>query len=713
MKKRILSFFLAALMIVGCIGTFAIGASAADEMTLSVVAGKITGNKVNVTVRMENNPGMAGINFKLGFDKSVIKPVSYTSGLTEGFINSNLNDSKQDVSELDFVTYVFANSTNYSVKSGTLVTYTFEVLNSDGFTNLTLDVLSCADENKINVPTTVKNSYIGQLPLDDLTLSGETDVVYDGNAHGFTINGLGDGMKVEWTVNGKKVTACEFTDAGTYDVTAVVSKTGYQSTTLTATLTIAKAEAKLTGVELWSAVEGTDNILIKSTDAASAEANGKGYPVIFNDAKVVKDGETYKIIGVTVANKNVVLVDTTVVPNFVPAEKIVETIIDEADLKAPIVSPQANKLPVPAFDYPGYKLVPVIPEGGIKDAEGNVIVDEEGNIFNQKEAQNITVDYAVVDEETGAPALDSNGEEIVVTKNVEIPKKASGNDLAILLLYYHKKLTESQTQVEAVKADITAAEVPAGTKVALTTATEGAVIHYTTDGTTATVLSPVYTAPIEINEAVTINAIATKSGMKTSGMASFTYKVTENSITLKADAANIKYMDGRGDKFEPEAYATRYEVIKALANVFDIKTTNAPLVLTDVADEYVELVNLCTAAGIIKGYEDKTFRGDENITRAEVATMICNIMGLDVENAKDAGFSDVSGWATKYVNACANAKYVSGNGDGTFAPNNNIKRNELTVIINNITGAKDGTSCSYADVVEGTWYFPYVAAAAK
>ena len=172
-------------------------------------------------------------------------------------------------------------------------------------------------------------------------------------------------------------------------------------------------------------------------------------------------------------------------------------------------------------------------------------------------------------------------------------------------------------------------------------------------------------------------------------------------------------MDGRGDKFEPEAFATRYEVIKALANVFDIKTTNAPLALTDVDAEYKELVDKCTAAGIIKGYDDKTFRGNDNITRAEVATMICNIMGLDVENAKDAGFSDVSGWAAKYVNACANAKLVNGNGDGTFAPENNIKRNELTVIINNITGAQAGTSCSYADVVEGTWYFGYVAAAAK
>lgn len=711
MKKRILSFFLAALMIIGCVGTFAIGASAAGEMTLSVVA-KVSGNKVNVQVKMSDNPGFAGINFKVQFDKNVIRPIgtdSTTNVINSGFITTNLNDKNVVLEDLDYVTFVAASDSNYTAASGKIIGYDFELLDAEAFTTIELVLISCADENKINVVPEIKNTYIGQLPLDDLTLESKT-VTYNGRPHSLEIVGLGDGMKVEWTVNGKKVNKCEYTNAGTYEVTAVVSKTGYKSATLTATLVIEKANARIINVVLWPAAEGTVPA-IKSLENAQVEIPGvMGWDLVAIDPELVLEDGVYKLTGVVAPTDSVILDTTVVVPSdlfFAEEEELVENIIEEAQVSAPIVSPQASKLPVPAVELPyGYYFEPVIPAGGIVDAEGNVIVDEEGNILRPEENIDVDITYVVKNEQG-----DIVKDDIVLT--IEITKKATGADLATLLLYYHKKLEDSQKKVETVKADVTSATVAEGTKVTLTTATAGAVIHYTTDGSTATVLSPVYTAPIVVNKDVVINAIATKTGMKTSAPASFSYTVAVNSVALKADAANIKYMDGRGDNFEPNANATRYEVIKAIANLFDIKTTYAPLVLTDVADEYVELVNLCTAAGIIKGYEDKTFRGNESITRAEVATIICNVMKLDVAAAKDAGFKDVSGWATNYVNACANAGYVKGKAEGEFAPSANITRAELATLFNNITGAKAGTSCSYADVDADAWYFGYVAAAAK
>ncbi|MCL2168131.1 MAG: chitobiase/beta-hexosaminidase C-terminal domain-containing protein, partial [Lentimicrobiaceae bacterium] len=59
--------------------------------------------------------------------------------------------------------------------------------------------------------------------------------------------------------------------------------------------------------------------------------------------------------------------------------------------------------------------------------------------------------------------------------------------------------------------------------VTLSCATEDAVIHYTTDGTDPTITSPVYSTAIQVSTTTTIKAIATKTGMDNSGIASATY----------------------------------------------------------------------------------------------------------------------------------------------------------------------------------------------
>ena len=59
----------------------------------------------------------------------------------------------------------------------------------------------------------------------------------------------------------------------------------------------------------------------------------------------------------------------------------------------------------------------------------------------------------------------------------------------------------------------------------LSDATSGATIRYTTDGSTPTASSPVYTGPIAVTQSRTIRAIAMKSGMLNSAVASATYTV--------------------------------------------------------------------------------------------------------------------------------------------------------------------------------------------
>ncbi len=192
---------------------------------------------------------------------------------------------------------------------------------------------------------------------------------------------------------------------------------------------------------------------------------------------------------------------------------------------------------------------------------------------------------------------------------------------------------------------------------------------------------------------------------------------TEKVIELKENAKNIKYIKGYSDgTFRPNQAATRYEVVEALAKVFDINVATKASGLTDVDSKYEAQVNLFATAKIIDGFPDKTFRGEESITRAQFCKIIAVMMDLNVKNPKNGGFKDVSGWATVYIDACAEAGLVIGKDEAKnlFDPSANITRAELATLVNRITGAgNSGTSCKYSDVKPGSWYFGWVAAAAE
>lgn len=80
-------------------------------------------------------------------------------------------------------------------------------------------------------------------------------------------------------------------------------------------------------------------------------------------------------------------------------------------------------------------------------------------------------------------------------------------------------------QVATPTATPAAGEVESGATVELATATDGATIYYTTDGTTPTAESTEYEEAIEITEAVTIKAIAVKDGMTDSEVLSAAYTI--------------------------------------------------------------------------------------------------------------------------------------------------------------------------------------------
>ena len=156
-------------------------------------------------------------------------------------------------------------------------------------------------------------------------------------------------------------------------------------------------------------------------------------------------------------------------------------------------------------------------------------------------------------------------------------------------------------------------EVEEGTKVTITCATEGATVYYTTDGTTPTTSSAVYNGAITVNSAMTIKAMATKSGNyinSSVATATFTIKAreivavpvfsiaggeveegTKVTITCATEGAIIYYTtDGTEPTTSSEVYSgaitiTEDVTIKAMAAKSGYYTNSA--VVTRVFNVYV------------------------------------------------------------------------------------------------------------------------------
>ena len=134
----------------------------------------------------------------------------------------------------------------------------------------------------------------------------------------------------------------------------------------------------------------------------------------------------------------------------------------------------------------------------------------------------------------------------------------------------------------------------------------------------------------------------------------------------------------------------------------------------DVADtaSYAEAVNALAALGAISGYEDGTFQPNNNITRAEVATMVVAALNMTAD-AQNSGsttqFADVNekaAWAAGYVNVGVAQGYISGMSATEFAPQDNVTYAQILSMLTRILG--------YGEFAEarGGWPNGYLTAAA-
>ncbi len=98
--------------------------------------------------------------------------------------------------------------------------------------------------------------------------------------------------------------------------------------------------------------------------------------------------------------------------------------------------------------------------------------------------------------------------------------------------------------------------------------------------------------------------------------------------------------------------------------------------------------------GIISGYDDGTFRAENNISRAEFTKVVVCMMDKEAEAkalSSLPAFSDVErgNWASAYISYATRQDILSGYADGTFGPDKNISFAEALTILLRTIGYKE------------------------
>ena len=152
----------------------------------------------------------------------------------------------------------------------------------------------------------------------------------------------------------------------------------------------------------------------------------------------------------------------------------------------------------------------------------------------------------------------------------------------------------------------------------------------------------------------------------------------------------LGYVNGYEDNtFRPENQITRAEFIKLVNRVFHLtEKSNISFKDINTKDWYYEDLRIAVKYGYIIGYEDNTFRADNPITRQEAMKIITTL-----KNNKDSNldkiyqyldFREIDSWANEYVEGAIEAGYIKGDENKLLKPKGNITRAESVTMLSRV-----------------------------
>lgn len=173
--------------------------------------------------------------------------------------------------------------------------------------------------------------------------------------------------------------------------------------------------------------------------------------------------------------------------------------------------------------------------------------------------------------------------------------------------------------------------------------------------------------------------------------------LTDIPANEKGDA--IRAMVTRGilvgmgnDKFEPKTTISRAMVTAVFMRISMDQTIKSPAAFTDVKDKawYERSVKWASTNGLIKGYEDGSFKPDKKVSYEEFAVMLDNLLKeykLDLPKVKTvnkADFDYVNDWSRDSVVRMIELGLMKTDNNGKIQPKGEYSRADLAETLNQL-----------------------------
>ena len=240
----------------------------------------------------------------------------------------------------------------------------------------------------------------------------------------------------------------------------------------------------------------------------------------------------------------------------------------------------------------------------------------------------------------------------------------------------------------------------------------------------------VNTSPAPASDSGTANG--TDSGTDTSTTSGYT---TENPAAPEVTGVDQwlitvthpAYISGFSDgTFRPNANISRAQAAMMFYRLLKNPNVTKTVSFNDMngSEWYAEAVYTLASMGVIQGYADGSFHGNDTISRAAF-TAIASRLAKDSYTNGGNRFSDVPAghWASKTIAQASEYGWIGGYSNGTFNPSAPITRAAVTAVINRMLGrsadqqyvaAHSGELNQFSDVQDpGAWYYYNVAEAAN